>query len=156
MDQYPHMRVWLAVLNYIIPFFFVLVPIYSAQATRVIAECFTIGSTCFLRLDRVWHQMIPSPQSSESAIALARRALDDHNGRFWHGHATGVDADFYELGLLEDGERYIALDIALQEIGSGDRMGPQPPNDFSSHRRLFGSASMLFVGGRPISAKRCI
>jgi hypothetical protein len=77
--------------------------------------------------------MIPSLQSSESAIALARRALDDHNGRFWHGHATGVDADFYELGLLEDGERYVALDIALQEIGSGDRMGPQPPNDFSSH-----------------------
>lgn len=76
--------------------------------------------------------MIPSSQSSAGAVKSARRALDEH-GRFWLGNVTKVEKEFYELGLLTKEERYASVDIALQEIGPDDRLGPQPPDDVSSH-----------------------
>ena len=76
--------------------------------------------------------MIPLVQlDSSSAIDAAKEALD-HYGRFWLGNVK-VESEFYDLGLLSAEERYMAVDIALQEISSACRMGPQPPGDVSSH-----------------------
>jgi len=52
--------------------------------------------------------MIPFNQESADAIARAKCALDNH-GRFWLGNPGKVEAEFYELGLLTEGERYVAL-----------------------------------------------
>jgi hypothetical protein len=74
--------------------------------------------------------MILSPQGSAEAIAAAKRSLENY-GRFWFGNLK-VESDFYDLGLVTEQERYMAVDIALQEIGPHDRSGPEPPNNVSS------------------------
>jgi hypothetical protein len=42
-----------------------------------------------------------------------------------------LEAEFMELGLLTVAERYGAVDTALAELSSKDRLGPQPPNNIS-------------------------
>jgi len=84
--------------------------------------------------------MIPSEQESEEALKLAITALN-RDDRFWFGNQK-IEEEFYELGLLTDGERCMVLDIALHEITPSDRKGPNPPGDVASHfpftgRKLF-------------------
>lgn len=74
--------------------------------------------------------MILSPQlDSRMAIDAARSALQRF-GRFVAGNVK-LEAEFYALELLSAAERYMAIDMALQEIKSADRLGPQPPSDRS-------------------------
>ena len=75
--------------------------------------------------------MIPSATESAHAIASARAALERY-GRFLFGNAK-LEGELYDLGLLTNGERYMAIDLALQEICASDRRGPSPPNDIVSH-----------------------
>jgi hypothetical protein len=77
--------------------------------------------------------MIPSNQESVDAIIGARRALSAYRGNFWFGNLAKVEREFNELDLLTRSERFMALDIALGEITPADRLGPEPPNDFSVH-----------------------
>jgi hypothetical protein len=77
--------------------------------------------------------MIPSLKESVDAIALARKALDEHDGRFWFGNIEKLEEELYNLDLFTDSERSMAVDIALQEIAPTDRIGPNPPNDYSVH-----------------------
>lgn len=88
--------------------------------------------------------MIPSVQGSREAIAAARVSLDDHGGRFWFGNPGKVEREFYELGLLTEEERYVAIDMALQELCADHRLGPQPPDDISSHRPFPGERLFAF------------
>jgi hypothetical protein len=76
--------------------------------------------------------MIPSEQESAKAISLAKKALADYR-RFWPGNAGKLDVEFYELDLLEDSERFMAVDIVLDEIKPGDRDGPHTPNNVTAH-----------------------
>jgi hypothetical protein len=85
--------------------------------------------------------MIPSGRESAEAISAARKALEDF-GRFWLGHIQKVEKEFLDLDLWDESDRFMAIDIALSEITPTDRLGPNPPNDFSSHppflrQRLF-------------------
>jgi hypothetical protein len=74
--------------------------------------------------------MIPSLQlDSRSAIRLAKAALAEC-GRFWLGNAK-IESEFYDLDLLTPEERYMAIDVALQEISPACRRGPQPPKDIA-------------------------
>jgi hypothetical protein len=72
---------------------------------------------------------------SLSAIRLARETLEN-NGRFWLGNEK-IETEFYELDLLTAEERYMAVDIALQEIAPCCRLGPQPPGDRSGGKYLY-------------------
>lgn len=92
--------------------------------------------------------MIPSSQGSAVAVGSARKALDLH-GRFWLGNVSKVEAEFYELGLLTPEERYVNVDIDLQEIGAEDRLGPQPPDDVSSHPPFRGQRLYAFCWASP-------
>ena len=74
--------------------------------------------------------MIPSDQESAEAIAAAREAFGNY-GRFFFGN-NKLEQELYDLGLLNAAERYMAVDIALQEITPATRRGPNPPNDESS------------------------
>ncbi len=69
--------------------------------------------------------MIPSPQESAEAISSAKEALENYS-RFFFGNAK-LENELYDLGLLSAEERYMAVDIALQEITPADRRGPNPP-----------------------------
>jgi hypothetical protein len=75
--------------------------------------------------------MIPSRHKldSASAIRLAKEALEA-GGRFWQGNHK-IEEEFYTLDLLAPEERYMGVDIALQEIAPCWRLGPQPPNDLT-------------------------
>src|ERR1035438_7330581 len=73
--------------------------------------------------------MILSVQSSEEAIAAAKRALDHHK-QFWFG-SVKVESEFYDLGIMTKEERLMAVDIALLEITAQDRLGPEPPGNVS-------------------------
>jgi hypothetical protein len=73
--------------------------------------------------------MILSGQSSEEAIAAAKRALDNHK-QFWFG-SVKVESEFYDLGIMTKEERLMAVDIALLEITARDRLGPEPPGNVS-------------------------
>ena len=84
-------------------------------------------------LDYPWDQMILSNQESEDALKAAKQALKDYRGRFWLGNPTKVEREFHELDLLDEPERFMAIDIALQEITPTHRCGPEPPNDTSVH-----------------------
>jgi hypothetical protein len=97
--------------------------------------------------------MIPSSQSSAKAVESARRALDEH-GRFWLGNVAKVENEFYTLGLITKEERYASVDIALQEICPGDRLGPQPPDDTSSHPPFRGLRLYAFCWASAHFAKR--
>lgn len=77
--------------------------------------------------------MILSHQESIEALATARQALENYRGKFWFGNLAKVEREFVELGLFEETERSMHIDIALQEINHGDRRGPDPPGDVSSH-----------------------
>jgi hypothetical protein len=77
--------------------------------------------------------MIPSERGSNEAIVAAQKALADYAGRFWPGNPGKLELEFYELDLLKDSEQFMALDIILDEIMPGDRVGPPPPNDVSTH-----------------------
>jgi hypothetical protein len=77
--------------------------------------------------------MIPLVQEYACAIAAAKAALEASGGRFWLGNPGKVEGEFFDLGLLAEGERRIAVDIALCEITAHDRKGPEPPDDYSSH-----------------------
>jgi hypothetical protein len=77
--------------------------------------------------------MIPCHQESSSALEGAKRALEVYRGRFWLGNISKVEQEFFRLDLLDEEERFMALDIALQEITPDDRCGPPPSNDRSSH-----------------------
>jgi hypothetical protein len=67
--------------------------------------------------------------SSACAVSLAKAALEEC-GRFWFGNEK-VESELYELDLLTEEQRYMAVDIVLQEIAPCWRLGPQPPNDIS-------------------------
>jgi len=87
--------------------------------------------------------MIPSGKNSKDALDHARVALDEYE-RFWLGNIAKVEAELYQLGLLSEDERYIAIDIALQEIGPADRLGPQPPGDIANHPPFHGEHLYAF------------
>ncbi|MGD0871172.1 MAG: hypothetical protein ABSB88_16580 [Bryobacteraceae bacterium] len=91
-----------------------------------------VPSDIIKRLDLTTDQMIPFLQlDSLSAIAAAKKAIEEY-GRFWLGNEK-VEAEFYYLDILTERERLMAVDIALQEILPACRLGPQPPDDVSSH-----------------------
>ncbi|SPF52022.1 hypothetical protein SBA4_4800015 [Candidatus Sulfopaludibacter sp. SbA4] len=70
--------------------------------------------------------MIPSGQlDSKSAIRAAKDSLEKY-GRFWLGNEK-IESEFYDLDLLTREERYMAIDVALQEVSPACRLGPQPP-----------------------------
>jgi hypothetical protein len=69
--------------------------------------------------------------TSKEAIAAAKRILNDRQEFTFHS-AGKLEAEFVELDLYDFGERFAALDGALDEIAEGDRRGPQPPGDVSS------------------------
>ena len=75
--------------------------------------------------------MIPYGQrtDSASAIRLAKEALEAHS-RFWLGNDK-IEEELFNLNLLAPEERYMGVDIALNEIAPCWRLGPQPPNDVS-------------------------
>jgi|ERR1022692_306703 hypothetical protein len=77
--------------------------------------------------------MIPCSQESAEALAAAKQALEDYDGKFWFGNLSKVEAEFCELDLLVDSERFMAVDFALQEITPEARCGPSAPDDFSTH-----------------------
>ena len=87
--------------------------------------------------------MISSERGSQEALACARKALEEHD-RFWLGNVPKMEAEFYELGLLTEEERYMAIDIALIEIVPGDRKGPVAPHDRASHGPFFGEKLYAF------------
>jgi hypothetical protein len=76
--------------------------------------------------------MISSERDSKEALACARKALEEHD-RFWLGNVSKMEAEFYELGLLTEEERYMAIDIALIEIVSGNRKGPSERSSMHSN-----------------------
>jgi hypothetical protein len=95
-------------------------------------------------LDKLWNQMIPSlKRGSQAAIEAAKEALERYS-RFWLGNPGKVESELYELGLLSDGERYMAIDIALQEISPACRLGPEPPHDLSSHPPFYRQSLYAF------------
>lgn len=103
--------------------------------------------------------MIPSVQlDSSAAIRLARGALAERD-RFLFGNEK-LESEFYALDLLSAEERYMAIDVALQEISPACRRGPQPPNDVAKGR-FPGIFYMRFAGiplnstGRFILSSRC-
>lgn len=73
--------------------------------------------------------MILSFQRSEEALSAAKQALSDYD-RFWFGNLK-VESEFYDIGIVTETERYMAVDIALQEITASDRSGPEPPGNVS-------------------------
>jgi hypothetical protein len=87
--------------------------------------------------------MIPSDQESGQALAWAREALDE-NGRFWLGNLTKMERELYELDLLTEDERYVAIDIVLTEIGPENRKGPAPPDDHACHGPFLGEKLYAF------------
>ena len=86
--------------------------------------------------------MIPSQQESAEAISLAKDALEEYN-RFFFGNAK-IESELYDLGLLTAEERYMAIDVVLQEITPTDRKGPNPPNDITSYGSLRGERLVAF------------
>ena len=86
--------------------------------------------------------MIPSIRESIEAIAAAKKALENYK-RFFFGN-NKLESELFDLGLLTAGERYMAIDIALQEITPANRRGPNPPNDTSSHGPFFGERLFAF------------
>ena len=72
----------------------------------------------------------PIELDSASAIAAAKRALDDKQD-FRYGNATKVEAEFCELGLYTSSDRFSAVDTALLEIKPEGRCGPDPPRNIS-------------------------
>ena len=86
--------------------------------------------------------MIPSDQESADAIRSAKDALENHR-RFFLGNSK-LDNELYCLGLLTAEERYMAVDIALQEITPANRRGPNPPNDITSYGLLKGQRLCAF------------
>jgi hypothetical protein len=87
--------------------------------------------------------MISFDQESRVALACARKALEAQD-RFWLGNVPKLEVEFYELGLLTEEERYLAVDIALIEIVSGDRKGPVAPHDRAGHGPFFGEKLYAF------------
>jgi hypothetical protein len=77
--------------------------------------------------------MIPSIQESIDALVRAKQALEDYRGKFWFGNLTKVEREFVELDLLDESERFMAIDIALQEIEPGHRSGPPEQSNVSDH-----------------------
>ena len=77
--------------------------------------------------------MILSNKESVAALTAAKQALEDYRGKFWLGNLPKVEREFHELDLLDESERFMAIDIALQEITATDRCGPEPPHDVSDH-----------------------
>jgi hypothetical protein len=89
-----------------------------------------------LLFDQSWDQMIPSIKlDSASAIKTARAALEE-NRRFLLGNEK-VETEFYDQDLLTREDRYMAVEVALQEISPICRLGPQPPNDISYGKQLY-------------------
>jgi hypothetical protein len=86
--------------------------------------------------------MIPSNQESADAIVAAKEALDNY-GRFFFGN-NKLEKELYDLGLLSAAERFMAIDIALQEITPATRRGPNPPNDESSSGPFRGNRLFAF------------
>jgi hypothetical protein len=86
--------------------------------------------------------MIPSDQESADAITAAKEALENY-GRFFFGN-TKLEQELYDLNLLSVAERYMAIDIALQEITPATRRGPNPPNHESSHGSFRGNRLFAF------------
>ena len=86
--------------------------------------------------------MILSNQESAEAIRSAKDALENYK-RFFFGNAK-LESELYDLGLLTAEERYMAVDITLQEITPADRRGPNPPNDFTSSGLLKGERLCAF------------
>jgi hypothetical protein len=86
--------------------------------------------------------MIPSNQESAEAISSAKEALENYK-RFFFGNIK-LESELYDLGLLTAEERYMAVDIALQEITSNDRRGPNPPNHITSYGLLKGEHLFAF------------
>ena len=75
--------------------------------------------------------MIPSRQlDSAKAIGCARQALGKDQ-KFVFGNVK-LESEFFGLALLSEQERYMAVDLALQEITPLCRLGPQPPGNLSS------------------------
>src|ERR1039458_10808273 len=77
--------------------------------------------------------MILSNKEWLAALTAAKQALEDYRGKFWLGNLPKVEREFHELDLLDESERFMAIDIALQEITATDRCGPEPPHDVSDH-----------------------
>jgi hypothetical protein len=82
-------------------------------------------------------------RASSLAIEDAKKALEQYK-RFWLGNPEKVEVELYGLGLLTEGERYMAMDIALQEISPACRLGPEPPNDVSSHPPFYNQSLYAF------------
>jgi hypothetical protein len=97
--------------------------------------------------------MIPSEQESAEALLRARQALEDHQ-RFWLGNVGKVELEFFELDLLEDSERFMAVDIALGEITPKDRDGPPPPDNVTSHPPFCGFPMYAFCWSSPQFSRR--
>jgi hypothetical protein len=86
--------------------------------------------------------MILSYQESADAIVAAKAALENYS-RFFFGN-NKLEQELYDLGLLNAVERYMAIDIALQEITPATRRGPNPPNDESSRGPFRGNRLFAF------------
>lgn len=97
--------------------------------------------------------MIPSRQESVEVICRAKQALEDHK-RFWFGNVGKVELEFFELDLLEDDERFVAVDMALGEIAPEDRDGPHPPDNVASHPPFAGFPMYAFCWNSKHLARR--
>jgi hypothetical protein len=91
--------------------------------------------------------MIPSIQESAEAIRSAKEALDNYK-RFFFGNAK-LESELYDLGFLTAEERFMAIDIALQEVTPADRRGPNPPNHITSYGALKGERLVAFRWNSP-------
>ena len=75
--------------------------------------------------------MISSRQECEGVLHKARIALEAY-GKFWLGNDK-IETEMVDLELLTASERFMSLDLILNEIGYDSYQGPAPPQDVSSH-----------------------
>lgn len=86
--------------------------------------------------------MISSGQECAEVIRSAKAALEVR-GNFFFGNEK-IENELVELNLLSRSERYMAVEILLDEISFASYQGPAPPNDVCSHPPYRGSVLHAF------------
>lgn len=86
--------------------------------------------------------MISSAQECGEIIRSAKLALE-MRGKFFFGNEK-IENELVELNLLSKSERYMAVELLLDEISFASYQGPAPPNDICSHPPYRGTALHAF------------
>lgn len=75
--------------------------------------------------------MISSSVECAAILRSAKAALATH-GNFFLGNLK-IESELVDLDLLTSSERFMTVDLLLDEISFAQYQGPAPPNDVCAH-----------------------